>query len=138
MPQKCREPGGPERKGSGSHQNHCAEPEPYRCPIRTGPDHRAKRKSRGWHADGGNAIACQADSDVMRNYVQGLINLLDEVKCRLPDPEQWDTKLNRAYDKATRRSGRHVRFQKETPGGCGRTTLYNCFEHRLMGLRCQS
>jgi hypothetical protein len=52
-----------------------------------------------------DAIAYQADPDVLRNYVQGLINLLDEVKCPLPDAEQWDTKLNQAYDKATQGAG---------------------------------
>jgi tetratricopeptide (TPR) repeat protein len=52
-----------------------------------------------------DAIAYQADPDVLRNYVQGLINLLDEVKCPLFDREQWNTKLNHAYDKATQGAG---------------------------------
>jgi tetratricopeptide (TPR) repeat protein len=52
-----------------------------------------------------DAIAYQADPDVMRNYVQGLTNLLDEVKCPLPDAEQWNTKLNQAYGKATQGAG---------------------------------
>jgi hypothetical protein len=52
-----------------------------------------------------DAIAHQGDPDVLRNYVQGQINLLDEVKCPLPDAEQWNTKLNQAYDKATQGAG---------------------------------
>jgi tetratricopeptide (TPR) repeat protein len=52
-----------------------------------------------------DAIAYQADPDVLRNYAQGLLNLLNEVKCALPDAEQWNTKLNQAYDKATQGAG---------------------------------
>jgi hypothetical protein len=52
-----------------------------------------------------DAIAHQGDPDAMRTYVQGLINLLDEVKCPLPKAEQWNTDLNRAYDKATQGAG---------------------------------
>jgi hypothetical protein len=52
-----------------------------------------------------DAIAHQGDPDSLRNYVQGMINLLDEVKCSLPDAEQWNTKLNEAYDKATQGAG---------------------------------
>ena len=52
-----------------------------------------------------DAIAHQGDPDSLRNYVQGMINLLDEVKCPLPDAEQWNTKLNDAYDKATQGAG---------------------------------
>jgi len=51
------------------------------------------------------AIAHQANPDSLRNYVQGLINLLDEIKCSLPDAEQWNTKLNEAYDKGTQGAG---------------------------------
>jgi hypothetical protein len=47
-----------------------------------------------------DAIAQQVDPDGLRNYVQGMISLLDEVKCPLHDAEQWNTKLNRAYDEA--------------------------------------
>lgn len=52
-----------------------------------------------------DAIAHQGDPDSLRNYVQGMINLLDEVKCPLPDAEQWNTKLNEAYDKGTQGAG---------------------------------
>ncbi len=52
-----------------------------------------------------DAIAHQANPDSLRNYVQGLINLLDEIKCSLPDAEQWNTKLNEAYDKGTQGAG---------------------------------
>jgi hypothetical protein len=52
-----------------------------------------------------DAIAHQGDPDSLRSYVQGLINLLDEVKCPLPDAEQWNTKLNEAYNKATQGAG---------------------------------
>jgi hypothetical protein len=52
-----------------------------------------------------DAIAHQADADVLRNYVQGLINLLDEAKCPLHDAEHWNTRLNQAYDKATQGAG---------------------------------
>jgi hypothetical protein len=52
-----------------------------------------------------DAIARQGDPDVLRNYVERLINLLDEVKCPLPDAEQWNTKLNEVYDKATQGAG---------------------------------
>jgi hypothetical protein len=52
-----------------------------------------------------DAIAHQGDPDSLRNYVQGMINLLDEVKCPLPDAEQWNSKLNEAYDKATQGAG---------------------------------
>jgi hypothetical protein len=52
-----------------------------------------------------DAIAHQGDPDSLRNYVQGMINLLNEVKCPLPDAEQWNTKLNEAYDKATQGAG---------------------------------
>jgi tetratricopeptide (TPR) repeat protein len=89
-----------------------------------------------------DAIAYQADPDVLRNYVQGLINLLDEVKCPLPDAEQWDTKLNQAYDKATQApevrppcpisKRASWRLWEKNP-----VQLLHCFEHRLMGLRCQ-
>jgi tetratricopeptide (TPR) repeat protein len=51
------------------------------------------------------AIAGQSNPDSSRTYVQGLINLLDEVKCPLPDAEQWNTKLNEAYEKATQDNG---------------------------------
>jgi hypothetical protein len=51
------------------------------------------------------AIVHQGDPDALRNYVQGLINLLDEVKCPLPDAEQWNTKLIEAYNKATQGAG---------------------------------
>jgi hypothetical protein len=52
-----------------------------------------------------DAIAHQGDPDSLRNYVQGLINLLDEVKCPMPEAEQWNTKLNEAYDKGTQGAG---------------------------------
>jgi|SRR5882724_1700465 len=52
-----------------------------------------------------DAIGHQGDPDSLRSYVQGLINLLDEVKCPLPDAEQWNTKLNEAYNKATQGTG---------------------------------
>jgi len=52
-----------------------------------------------------DAIAHQGNPDSLRNYVQGLINLLDEVKCPLPDAEEWNNKLNQAYDKATQGVG---------------------------------
>jgi hypothetical protein len=52
-----------------------------------------------------DAIAHQANPDSLRNYVQGLINLLDEIKCSLLDAEQWNTKLNEAYDKGTQGAG---------------------------------
>jgi len=51
------------------------------------------------------AIAHQGNPDSLRNYVQGIINLLDEVKCPLPNAELWNTKLNEAYDKATQGAG---------------------------------
>jgi hypothetical protein len=52
-----------------------------------------------------HAITSQRDPDAVRAYAQGLINLLDEVKCPLRDPEQWNTHLNQAYDKATQGVG---------------------------------
>jgi hypothetical protein len=57
-----------------------------------------------------DAIAYQGDPDSLRNYVQGMINLLDEVKCPLADAEQWNTKLNEAYDKATQGDGDPAAF----------------------------
>lgn len=51
------------------------------------------------------AINRQGDPDSLRTYVQELINLLDQVKCRLPDAEQWNTKLNEVYDEATQGAG---------------------------------
>lgn len=64
---------------------------------------------KGKTADGirmvADAISHQGNPDSLRNYVQGMINLLEEVKCPLPDAEQWNTKLNEAYDKATQGAG---------------------------------
>jgi hypothetical protein len=51
------------------------------------------------------AIVRQSNPDSSRTYVQGLINLLDEVRCPLPDAEQWNTKLNEAYEKAIQGTG---------------------------------
>jgi len=55
-----------------------------------------------------DAIAHQGNPDSLRNYVQGLINLLDEVKCPLPDAEEWNT-IEQAYDKATQGVGHPAR-----------------------------
>jgi hypothetical protein len=52
-----------------------------------------------------DAIVHQGDPDGLRNYVQGMISLLDEVKCPLYNAEQWNTKLNGAYDKAIQGAG---------------------------------
>jgi hypothetical protein len=57
-----------------------------------------------------DAVAQQSDPEVLRNHVQRLINLLDEVKCPLPDAVEWNTKLNDVYDSATQGAGDPAAF----------------------------
>lgn len=51
------------------------------------------------------AIVRQGDPEALTTYMRGLINLLDEAKCPLPDAKQWNAKLNEAYNKATQGPG---------------------------------
>jgi hypothetical protein len=70
-----------------------------------------------------HAITHQRNPDAVRAYVQGLINLLDEVKCPLRDSEQWNTHLNQAYDEATQGVGNPaalVNFKKGFLEGVGK------------------
>jgi hypothetical protein len=51
------------------------------------------------------AIARQGDPEVLRTYELGLIALMNDVHCPMPDAERWNKELNQAYEKATQGAG---------------------------------
>lgn len=48
-----------------------------------------------------DAIMRQGNPDELRNYVQRLIVLMDDLRCPVPDAAQWEKEMFQAYDKAT-------------------------------------